>query len=96
MKRLKNEWVRGSVQELLELSPADMEFIETRRLLSRKLREERERKKMTQMALANLLQSSQSRVAKMEKGDASVSLDLLFQSLYRLGVKRRTILKMGI
>ncbi|MES2307997.1 MAG: XRE family transcriptional regulator [Verrucomicrobiota bacterium] len=93
MKKLKKGWVEGSVSEFLDLSPADMELIETRRLLSKKLRAEREKRHLTQTAMAQVLQSSQSRVAKMEKGDASVSLDLLFQSLYRLGLSRGHLLK---
>ena len=38
MKHLKHGWVKGSVQDFLELSDADMEYIETRRMLSRKLK----------------------------------------------------------
>jgi len=43
------------------------------------------------MALAARLKTSQSRVAKMEVGDATVSLDLLVQTLFRLGMKRREL-----
>ena len=32
MKKLKNGWVQGSAQEFLELSDADMAYIETKRL----------------------------------------------------------------
>ena len=41
--------------------------------------------RLTQADLAKLLRSSQSRVAKMEIGDPSVSLDLLVRSLLALG-----------
>ena len=41
--------------------------------------------------LAGLVQSSQSRVAKMEGGDPSVSLDLLIRSLLALGASARDI-----
>jgi len=34
MKKLKNGWVEGSVKEFLDLSDADVEYIETRRALS--------------------------------------------------------------
>ncbi len=95
MKKIKNGWVTGSVQELLDLSPSDIEFIETRRELSRMFREERKKQNLTQIAIAQRIGSSQSRVAKIEKGDSSVSLDLLFQSLYRLGLNRRKLLKMA-
>ena len=33
MKKLKNGWVQGSAQEFLELSDADMAYIETKRAL---------------------------------------------------------------
>jgi transcriptional regulator with XRE-family HTH domain len=44
---------------------------------------------MTQADLARLVRSSQSRVAKMEAGDPSVSIDLLVKSLLALGVSKR-------
>jgi transcriptional regulator with XRE-family HTH domain len=40
---------------------------------------------LTQVALAKKIKSSQSRVAKMEAGDPSVSIDLLVRSLIALG-----------
>jgi hypothetical protein len=36
MKKLKNGWVEGSVEEFLGLSKADVEYIETRRALRRR------------------------------------------------------------
>jgi hypothetical protein len=44
--------------------------------------------------LARLIKSSQSRVAKMEAGDPSVSLDLLIRSLLTLGASRKTLSQM--
>ena len=52
------------------------------------LRTERTRRKLTQHQLSQKLGSSQSRVAKMESGDPSVSLDLLVRSLFKLGATR--------
>ena len=91
MKKLKDGWVEGSVEDFLTLSDADMEYIETRRALSRRLREERLRKHLTQTQLAAALKTSQSRVAKMESGDPSVSLDLLVKSLLALGASNRDL-----
>ena len=91
MKKLKNGWVEGSVQEFLELSDADVEYIETRRALSRKLKAVREKLKLTQVEAAARLKTSQSRMAKMEKADPSVSADLLLQSLFSLGVTRKEL-----
>jgi len=91
MKKLKNGWVEGSVQEFLDLSSADMEYIETRRALSRRLFEERVRRHQTQTQLASALKTSQSRVAKMEHGDPTVSVDLLLRALFQLGLKRKDV-----
>jgi hypothetical protein len=41
--------------------------------------------------LAKAMRSSQSRVAKMEAGDPTVSLDLLVQSLLALGASNRDL-----
>lgn len=94
MKKLKNGWVEGSAQDFLALSDADMEYIETRRALSRNLRAERLRKHLTQTDLAAALKTSQSRVAKMEQGDPTVSLDLLIQALFRMGKKWKDVAAM--
>ena len=93
MKKLKNGWVEGTVQDFLDLSDADMEFIETRRALARQVRTLRQEQGLTQTALAARLKTSQSCVAKMEAADATVSVDLLLQSLFRLGMKRRELAK---
>ena len=61
--------------------------------LSRSLKERRTKKRLSQVALAKLLESSQSRVAKMEAGDASVSIDLLIKSLLVLGASQKDVAK---
>jgi transcriptional regulator with XRE-family HTH domain len=45
----------------------------------------------TQTEVADLIGSSQSRVAKMEAGDPSVSVDLLIRTLLALGANRRQV-----
>ena len=84
-------WRVGTVQELLGLSDDEMEFIELKLALARSLRSRRERKGLTQTQLARLIESSQSRVAKMEGGDRSVSLDLLVRSLLAIGTTKREL-----
>jgi len=84
-------WVEGSVQNFLALSDADMELIETRLAASRMLKAIRQHKKLTQEGAAERLKTSQSRFDKMEAGDSSVSLDLLFRSLFALGVPRKRL-----
>jgi transcriptional regulator with XRE-family HTH domain len=55
------------------------------------LRQRRQQQGLSQLELAAKLQSSQSRVAKMEAGDPSVSLDLLVRSLFTLGTSEREL-----
>lgn len=77
-----------SVAEFLELSPVEEEIIELRLALSNALRKKRLKAKMSQEKYAERLKTSQSRLAKMEAGDKSVSLDLLIKSLFKSGVDR--------
>jgi DNA-binding XRE family transcriptional regulator len=78
-------WAVGSAQDFLGLSDAEAAVIELKLALSRSLREQRARRGLSQAALAKHLRSSQSRVAKMEAGDPSVSMDLLVRSLLAIG-----------
>jgi DNA-binding XRE family transcriptional regulator len=88
-KRLeKAGWKVGSTADFLDLSPEEVRIVELRLALADCLREVRTKKRLTQEGLAKRIHSSQSRVAKMEAGDQSVSLDLLFRSLFTLGVSR--------
>jgi DNA-binding XRE family transcriptional regulator len=79
-------WHVGSVDEFLGLSAAKAAYIELKLALSGQLKQCRQQRKLTQVELAKRLQSNQSRVAKMEAGDPSVSLDLLIRSLLALGL----------
>ena len=89
-------WKVGSTEEFLELSPEEANYIELKLTLASSLREMRTSKNMTQADLAALLKSSQSRVAKMEAGDPTVSLDLLVRSLLSLGLTRETLARLII
>ena len=84
-------WKVGTVREFLGLSQTEEALAELKLTLSRGLRERRTRRKLTQAQAAKLLKSSQSRVAKMEAGDPSVSLDLLVRSFFTLGASRRDL-----
>ncbi len=79
-------WKATSVEEFLELTPEEMAYIEVKLALSRNLKLRRIEQNLSQQRLAERLESSQSRVAKMEKGDSSVSIDLLVRSLLALDV----------
>lgn len=81
----------GSAADFLELSPAEAALVDMRLALSAALRERRTAAGLTQAALARRVGSSQSRVAKMEAGDPSVSLDLLVRALLAAGASRREV-----
>jgi len=87
-RRAAAGWKETSVKEFLDLSDADARYIETKLALSRRLREFRQRRHLTQTKAATLLKTSQSRLARMEAGDPTVSLDLLVRGLFALGATR--------
>ena len=93
-RRLKAAgWTVGDAGDFLDLSDEERAFIETKLALAMAVRERRKRHKLSQTQLARRLGSSQSRVAKMEAADASVSLDLLVRSLLNLGATQADIAK---
>lgn len=93
-KRLEAKgWKVGSAQEFLELSPEEAQYIEIKLALSRRLKDQRQKRRLSQVQAAQLIQSSQSRIAKMEAGDSSVSLDLLVKSLLALGATKADVAK---
>lgn len=51
----------------------------------------RKKRGITQIDLARRIGSSQSRVAKIEAGDPSVSIDLLVHTIYSLGATQQKI-----
>lgn len=86
-------WKVGTAREFLRLTDEEVALIELKLDLARAVKAERMRRKMTQKELGERLGSSQSRVAKMEVGDPSVSIDLLVRTLLRLGVNRRDLVR---
>ena len=87
----KKGWKFGSADEFLGLSAQELAYIELRLALSDTLKSKRVSKKLTQAELARIMNSSQSRVAKMEAGDPTVSIDLLIKSLLALGVSKKEL-----
>ena len=86
-------WRIGSTAEFLGLTQAEADLIEMRVALAMKVRSWRVRARLTQQALAHRLESSQSRVAKLEGGDPSVSLDLLVLAALAAGASRLEVAK---
>lgn len=90
--RLKAKgWRSGSAADFLGLSPEESYFVELKLRLADDLRLRRTKRRISQEQLAALVGSSQSRVAKMERGDASVSIDLLVRSLLAMGAKPKDL-----
>jgi predicted XRE-type DNA-binding protein len=93
-KRLEKQgWTVGSTDEFLELTPQESAYLDLKLALSKSLQERRRQKKLTQEQLARMLKSSQSRIAKMEAGDPSVSIDLLVRSLLALGTPSKSLVR---
>ena len=84
-------WRVGSTRDFLNLAPDEEAYIELRLRLANGLKKRRLRRKLTQTDLAKIVRSSQSRVAKMESGDLTVSMDLLIRSLLALGASRKDL-----
>jgi DNA-binding XRE family transcriptional regulator len=97
MKNSKRElleahgWKVGDAKEFLNLSDEELEYIEIKIALSQTVRELRKQRKLTQEQVAKLIGSSQSRVAKIEAGDPTVSIDLQVKSLIALGSSREEL-----
>jgi predicted XRE-type DNA-binding protein len=95
-KRKKLEakgWKVGSVEDFLDLSAEEVAYIALKHALSNSLKERRAKEKLSQVEVAKILKTSQSRVAKMEAGDPSVSIDLLIKSLLALGASPKDLAK---
>ena len=79
-------WRSGDAADFLGLSEEEAAFVELKLALGDYLKRLRRENSWTQSEMAQRLGSSQSRVARMEAADASVSVDLLVRSLLALGV----------
>ena len=84
-------WKVGNADEFLGLSPKESAYIELKLKLAESVRKKRVGLNLTQHGMAKLVHSSQSRVAKMEAGDPSVSIDLMIRSLIALGISNRDL-----
>jgi predicted XRE-type DNA-binding protein len=84
-------WKVGGASDFLGLSDEEAAVIELKLALADAVSEEGARRRMTQEQLGRLLGSSQSRVAKLEASDPSVSIDLMIRALMRMGASRRDV-----
>ena len=84
-------WKFGGVEDFLGLTEEELEYIEVKITLSEMVKDYREKKGLTQIAAAEILNSSQSRLSKIETADPTVSIDLQIKSLLALGATKQEI-----
>ena len=84
-------WTVGNTSDFLGLTPAEAELVELKVQFALLVKEQRKRHNLSQNALAQKMGSSQSRIAKIESGDPSVSLDLIFRALLTSGATRQEL-----
>ena len=84
-------WRVGSTTEFLNLTPGDAAFVELKIALADSLRARRRKQSLTQVQLAELVDSSPSRIAKMEAADPTVTIDLIIRSLLALGASPKDL-----
>jgi DNA-binding XRE family transcriptional regulator len=90
-KRLEEKgWKVGTVSDFLGLTKEEITLIEIKLALSSNLKK-RQQKLMTQKELAEKINTSQSRIAKAENGDASVSIELLIRAMLATGATPQEI-----
>jgi predicted transcriptional regulator len=75
----------ADAEDFLGLTPEEINMVDVRLALGDYVRKLRRDHHWTQTQVAHRIGSSQSRVAKMEAADASVSLDLMIKALFSLG-----------
>lgn len=92
LKRLKAAgWKIGNAKDFLHLSSEEAMLVELKLSLVNAIRQSREKHGLSQADLAQRMGSSQSRVAKIEAGAPSVSLDLIVRALLATGATRRDL-----
>ncbi len=75
-------WKVGTASELLGLTEAEEALVEAKLELGAVVRTLRQRRHLSQAALAKLIGSSQPRVARLENRDPEVSLDLQMKAVF--------------
>ena len=84
-------WKVGSAEDFLQLSDDEARLVALKLSLISAVKKSRVKRKLSQIDLAQRMKSSQSRIAKIEAGDRSVSLDLIVRALIASGATTREI-----
>ena len=91
-KRLKAKgWCLTLAEEFLGLTREEAALVEMKLALADAVKAQREKSHLSQIELAARMKSSQSRVAKIEAGDPSVSLDLLVRAVLSAGATKKEV-----
>ena len=94
LKRLQAAgWKVGTVKDFLKLSREEAALVELRLSLISTVKKSRLKHGISRVALAQRMGSSQSRVAKIEAGDPSITLDLIVRALIASGATRQDLRK---
>ena len=92
LERLKAAgWKAGNAEDFLQLSDEEAQLVALKLALISAVKKSRLKRKLSQIDLAQRMKSSQSRIAKIEAGDPSVSLNLIVRALIASGAKTRDI-----
>ena len=92
LKRLKSAgWKAGGTIDFLRLRRDEIMLVELKLMLTNAIKASRQKRGLSQIDLARKMGSSQSRVAKIEAGDPSVSLDLIARAFFATGATRREL-----
>lgn len=92
LKRLRAAgWKVGNARDFLNLSDEEARVVELKLSLAGALKQARQKRRLSQIEIAQRMGSSQSRVAKIEAGDPSVSLDLVVRALFAAGATRQEL-----
>ena len=84
-------WRLTSAEEFLGLTREEAALVEMKLALADAVKAQREKSHLSQIELAARMKSIQSRVAKIEAGDPSVSLDLLVRAVLSAGATKREV-----
>ena len=84
-------WKVGNAEDFLQLNDEEARLVALKLSLINAVKKSRIKRKLSQIDLAQRMKSSQSRIAKIEAGDPSVSLDLIVRALIASGATTRDI-----
>ena len=91
LERLKAAGYRsGDATDFLGLTEEERQLVDLHVRVSLAVRHKREQKGLTQQQLAEKIQLSPSRIARIEAGAVGVSLDLAFRRRSQLAARWRT------